>query len=694
LSQQRRTRRLVAIMFTDMVGFTALGQRDEPLSLALLDEQTQLVRPSLQRYNGREVKTMGDAFLVEFTNALDAVRCACDIQKLARDFNQSRPSDRRIRLRIGLHLGDVEEAAGGDIFGDSVSVASRIEPLAEDGGVCLTRQVYDQVRNKFDLKFMSLGVKSLKNVIIPVEVYKVVMPWEQQDRDNDNEEETEEGRSHKREDEQEGHAEPRQGLHHHPPLQQRPPPQRFAFSSPPPQLGDRTRIAVLPLVSMSPNPGDEYFADGLTEELIGVLSKIRELSVISRTSVMQYKGKRESIAEVRRELRAGTIIEGSVRKAGNRVRVTIQMIDAAEDRHIWVENYDRELEDIFSVQTDIAGRVAEALRVELLAGDREQMREPPTKNTEAHVLYLRGVYEGAKGSPADIERAIQYFESAVAKDPQFAEAYVEMAYDYVGIAGESIPPSEAIPKAKEALEHAFALGAGLAGAHNAQATISFQYDWDWVKAEENFRAAIRLNPSLAEAHDWYGRFMASLGRFDEALAEMRRAYELDPASPFVMLRFGLVQWMAGDNKSARELFVRVAERHPTFVRAHVGLAFLNAMEGRKEEALRETEYIVTLDDSAFFRATQAMVLAYLGQKEAVRHVLEQMLAGRYKGYASPGNIGWLYYLLGDGENGYEWMRRAYDEHDVTIPMQYRWPILGALRDDPRLVDLMRQAGLA
>ena len=278
-------RRLAAIMFTDMVGYTALGQRNESLSLALVEEQRKLIRPILARHNGREVKTIGDAFLVEFLSALDAVRCAYDIQRAVREFNISLPEERRVHLRVGVHLGDVVES-GGDISGDAVNVASRIEPLAEDGGVCVTRQVYDHVQNKFELKLASLGVKPLKNVNTPIEVYKMMMPWEAEK------------------------------------------------STPSPQL-DKKRIAVLSFANMSQDPADGYFADGMTEELITSLSAVRELTVIARTSIMKYKGSQKGASEVGRELNAGTLIEGSVRKAGNRVRITAQLIDTSTEGHLW-----------------------------------------------------------------------------------------------------------------------------------------------------------------------------------------------------------------------------------------------------------------------------------------------------------------------------------------------------------------------
>ena len=497
-------RRLAAIMFTDMVGYTALGQRNESLSLALVQEQKKLIRPILSRHNGKEIKTMGDAFLVEFPSALDAVRCAYDIQRATREFNVSLPDEKRIHLRVGVHLGDVVESLG-DISGDAVNVASRIEPLAEDGGVCVTRQVYDHIQNKFELKMASLGVKPLKNVSMPIEVYRMVMPW---------------------------YSEKAVQLAHF----------------------DKKRMAVLPFANISPDPADEYFADGLTEELIGTISKMRELSVISRTSVMQYKGRSKPIPEIGRELNAGTILEGSVRKAGNRVRVSIQMIDANEDKHLWAENYDREIQDIFSVQSDIASRVADALKVKLLAGERKGIGKVLTNSIEAHNLYLKGVYHFNRGSPSDIERAIEYFELACEQDPGFALAYAKVAYCYAFIAGESMPEQEAFPKAKEFLARALSLDDRLAEAHNVQALIANQYDWDWATTEKSFKEAVSLNPSLAEGHVFYAWFLAAMGRFDEAISEATRAHELDPVSPFTDQICGIVYWVAGKNDRARELF--------------------------------------------------------------------------------------------------------------------------------------------
>ena len=625
-------------MYTDMVGYTALGQRNESLSLALVDEQRKLLRPIFNRHSGREVKTMGDAFLVEFPSALDAVRCAYDIQRATREFNISLPADKRIHLRVGVHVGDVVESQG-DISGDAVNVASRIEPLAEDGGVCLTQQVYDHVQNKLELPLESLGSKSLKNVTVPLEVYKMVMPWSEEKTVSQT------------------------------------------------QL-DKKRIAILPFVHMSPDPNDEYFADGMTEELISTVSGISELSVISRTSVMRYKGTNKSVEEIGRELKVGALLEGSVRKAENTVRITAQLIDVDSDKHLWSQSYDRELRGIFAIQSDIAGKIAEALKVELLAGEKRGIEKVLTESVEAHSLYLKGIYNFDKGSPSDIERAIEYFELACEQDPGFALAYTKLAHCYVSIAGESRPSHEAFPKAKQFLAQALSLDSGLAEAYHYQAAISFQYDWDWAATEMNAVKAISLNSSLAPAHYFYAYFLAVMGRLDEAILETNRAFELDPVSPFTGWICAVVSWMTGRNDSARDHCMRTLEMYPDFARAHQLLALLDGMESKADEAIKESDKMISVSDEALFRESQAQVHALVGLKEKAKEILDGLLSGKFKGYASPMEIGVAYYLLGEKNTGFQWVQKAYEARDANLPMTCGWPTTNAARQDPRFVELL------
>ena len=418
------TRRLAAIMFTDMVGYASLGQRDESLSLAVLDEQRKLVRPILMKHSGREVKTMGDAFLVEFPSALDAVRCAYDIQRATREFNISLPEPRRLHLRVGVHLGDVVESDA-DVSGDAVNVASRIEPLAEDGGVCLSRQVYDHVHNKFELPLTSLGFKSLKNLADPLEVFKMEMPWS---RTKDVE------TSH---------------------------------------VADRQRIAVLPFENISPSPGDAYVSDGLTEETISTLSKITGLRVIARTSVLRYRGSHRGIAEIGRELGVGTVLEGSVRKMGDKLRVTVQLIDSGTEEHLWAEDYDRRMEDIFEVQKEIATKVAEELRVKLQPQEKRRLGKKSTQKSVAFTLNLKGRYYWNERSEEGFGKAREYFEKAVEADPSYAQAYVGLADTYLQMAFQNlITAKEARRKAKYLIQQALEIDKTLGEAHTSLGTFT------------------------------------------------------------------------------------------------------------------------------------------------------------------------------------------------------------------------------
>jgi len=623
-------------MFTDMVGYTSLTQADEDSTMRLLEEHRNKLRPIFSRFGGREVKTIGDAFLVEFASSLEAVRCAVEIQ------NQMRAdASSRVKLRIGIHAGEVIHS-GGDIYGDAVNIASRIEPLAAPGEIRVSRQIYELAQNKVNASFVRTGSVELKNIRQPMEIYKVLLPQEE--------------------------------------------------VSPAPSASLKRRVAVLPFDNFSPDRGDEYFADGLTEEMIGTLSKIRELNVISRTSVMQYKGRPKLIPEISRELNAGTILEGSVRKAGNRARVSVQLIDAVEDRHVWAENYDRELQDIFAVQSDIATKVAEALKVEILEGEKEAISEAPTKNPEANLLYLKGVYQGDKGTPADILKAVEYFELAVEQDPRFALAYSSITSYLVGAAGEGISAGEALPRAKWALGRAMDIDPELAETHSAKGWLAFQLEWDWVEAERNFKEAIALNPNLSIAHDWYGRMLSSLGRYDQAISEMRRACELDPGSPWAKVRFGVVYWEAGMYKEARSTFQGVLEKHPNFVRGMFGVAYVDATEG-KPEAAAEVDAAVELADQTYFRTHQAVIHAMVGSKVKAKEILEGVVGGKYKGYADTFWVGAIFYLLGDMEAGYKWVKKAFDAREPSIPFYCRWPAIKALRSDPRYLDMLRQINL-
>ena len=452
-------------MFTDMVGYTALTQKDEPLALKLLQRHRDLTRPVLSKHGGREIKTIGDAFLVEFDSALEAVNCAVDVQQAIHNYNSSAPDE--VSVRVGIHVGDVVHQEG-DVYGDAVNIASRIEPLAEGGGVCISGPVYDQVRNKVPFRFTKLGQKQLKNVSVPIEVFRVELPWEGAVRES------------------EGGPLP------------------------------ADRIAVLPFVNISPDPADEYFADGMTEELITSLSLVRGLKVIARTSAMNYKKKEKSVAEIGRELGVGTLVEGSIRKAADRIRVTVQVIDVNSQEHLWASNYDAKLDDVFAVQSDIAGKVAGSLPGALAGTNQTQNAERDTGDVVAYTNFLQGkklMYDRLEGP---LRQSIEFFEHAVERDPHFARAYVGMAQAYgsMGVAG-FMPWRESVDTARAFLDKAIAINQNLAEAHSARSNLAYMADEPMELMQSEARKAIELNPNLADAYLQLAETMAILWRPQE-----------------------------------------------------------------------------------------------------------------------------------------------------------------------------------
>lgn len=566
-------------MFTDMAGYTALGQRNESLSLALAEEQRKLLRPVFNRHNGREIKTMGDAFLVEFGNALDAVRCAYDVQRASREFNFSQPSDQRIILRIGLHLGDVVESQG-DISGDAVNIASRIQSLAEDGGICITRQVYDQVQNKFDLTLKSLGTRALKNVSAPLEVYKMILPWEKEQNRTVTRLET-------------------------------------------------SRVAVLPFANMSPDPGDSYFADGITEEIISTLSGVSGLNVISRTSVMGYKGTTKRVKEIGGELEAGSVLEGSFRKAGNRIRVTAQLIDVRDDRHVWTHSYDRNLDDVFGVQTDIAKQVSDVLRVKILAPEINRIERKPTESTKGYTLYLRGRYHLNKRNIEDIEKAEEYFDQAVREDQDFALGYVGLADSNELLSFNWHIEAEARhEKAKTMIAKALEIDPDLAEAHTTRALILL-HDFNLRDSEKEFKKAIELKPSYATAHQWYYHLLLPEQRYDEALSQIEKALELDPFSVVINLNHAEYYALRKDYAKALDLHKKALELDPNFALVHFELGGVFGKMKKFDDMERECKIGVALLQKSFpqvAKMTDAM-FAYLQEdKEGVRRLMPELEA--------------------------------------------------------------------
>ena len=629
-------------MFTDMAGFTMMAQNDEALAMELLEEQRDTVRPVLAKHNGREVKTIGDAFLVEFASALEAVRCAVEIQTSLEKKNDRRPKERRMLLRIGIHLGDVIHR-GTDVAGDAVNVASRIEPLAAPGGICVSAQVHDSVVNKADCAFESMGPQDLKNVARRMEVYRIS-----------------------------GYGQPAT----------KPAAGKTVMT--------RERVAVLPFSNISRDPDDEYFADGMTEELISSLSKTKGLRVIARTSVMRYKGASKAIAEIGRELKVGSVLEGSVRKAGDKVRVTVQLVETSNEEPRWSQVYDREFKDVFAIQGDIAERVANELREQVLGGAPRLEEARATHSTEAYIAYLRGRQQGNMRTEAGLRRAIELFQQALSLDESYAKAYSGLADSYATLALlEFMPPKEAYPKAKEAVGRALVLDPHLVEAHTSLGQIRFQYDWNWQGAEEEFKEAISINPSYALAHHLFADYLKAMGRFDEALTEVGKAQELDPLSLAINTGAGHVLYLSRRFDEAIAQYRKAVELDPNFMQTHIWFGRPYLEKGMYKEAISELETGVKLSgESTLALAMLGHGLASAGRREEAIVVLEKLKERSKTRYVPSYWLAVVYNGFKDSGQTVSWLRKAFDERSSWLVWANVEPRFDWLREDPDFKSLM------
>jgi adenylate cyclase len=638
-------------MFTDMVGYSALVQADEAAALQLLKRHNRLLRPLFARFGGTEIKTVGDAFLVEFESALDASRCALEIQKVLREHNRTAPVERQIRIRIGLHVGDVVRT-NGDVLGDAVNIASRIEPLAEPGGICLTQQVVDQVQNKVPVGVAKLPPVPLKNIRTPVVVYRFNDPGA---------------------------------------------PAIFPRDGPDAPPG--RALAVLPLANISPDHDDEYFADGLTEELISTLSQVRDLSVIARTSVATYKHAPKPIPVVGAELGVSAVLEGSVRKAGNRIRITLQLVDVPTQRHIWSSSYNREIDDVFAVQTEIAESTAKALRLEFAKSEGSVPRSRPVPHPQwgiatggdAYDAYLRGLVAASNPRGPGFDEAVRCFEQATNLDPTLAEAFAAWANLYVIVGGMYRSMKEVMPKARELASKALALDPDSSDAHEALGNIALQLDHDWPRTEAEFEKAIALNPNNVEAYRFYGLYHFAMGRFDEAKELIRRTIRLDPGGE----HHGMLIWAeaeSGHFDTAIRMATDERDRDPESLMDQLSLGNCLLSAGRRADALRvaESPRPPSNEDE---RYELALFRARLGQPESAREIAAEFERGEAKSYTSDADMALLYGALGDRERALDRLERDSREGDQVLWLYYRSPHFDGIRGDPRFVALLRKFGL-
>ncbi|MBB4576968.1 adenylate/guanylate cyclase domain-containing protein [Rhizobium lentis] len=540
-------RKLAAILAADVVGYSRLAGADEERILARLRAlRSDLIDPTIAVHHGRVVKRTGDGALVEFRSVVDAVRCAIEVQNGMVERNDGVPQDRRIEFRMGIHLGDVVEESDGDLMGDGVNIAARLEGVAAAGAICLSEDAYRQVKSRLDLSVSDLGSTQLKNIAEPIRVYSLQVGSAGTKAAATSETAT---------------SQPAAGV---------------------PKLS----IAVLPFANMSGDAEQDYFADGISEDIITALSKLSQLFVIARNSSFTFKGKNVQVQEVGMKLGVRHVLEGSVRKSGNRVRITAQLIDATTGGHLWAERFDRELTDIFAVQDDVTQQIVDALAVNLTEGDRKRLAPGQTRHPEAYDCFLRGRELWHRLTKQTNSDARDLLQRAVELDPNFASAHAFLALthglDYLN--RWSASPQRAIEQAEEAATLAVARDDSDPVAHWALSVVTL-YSRQHDRAISEAERAIVLNPNFAEGQVSLGEALIYSGRSGEALAYFDRARVLNPYFPDVVLHFqALALFQLRRYEEAVELLLQRVNRNPVTDVSRALLAACYGHLGRFEEA--------------------------------------------------------------------------------------------------------------
>ena len=545
-------RRLAAILSADVAGYSRLMGADEEATIETLTAYRKVFLSHIENHSGRVVDAKGDAILAEFASVVDGVNAAVEIQRELAERNVELSNDRRMDFRIGINLGDVV-VKDDVIYGDGVNVAARLEALAEPGGICVSRHVYDHVRQKLELECEYMGEQEVKNIAKPVRAYLVRM--------NDPE---------------------------------------IASPQAPAREADKPSrlpaIAVLPLVNMSGDPEQEYFSDGITEDLITNLSKISRLSVTARNTVFTYKGKAVNVQQVGKELDVSHVLEGSVRKAGSRVRITAQLIDVSTGNHVWAERYDRELHDIFEVQDEITHHIVEALNVGLLEGEQARVWRQSTQNAEAYDYFLQGRnrWQSTRTRQGLIQGR-QLYEQAVALDENFARALVALAAMCLEEVkyGWSQSPQTSISQGFELANRAIALDDSLAYAWGVLAMCHLE-NREHYQALRNAERGVSLNPEGANVITQLAMAQFFAGNHKQALATCRKAVALSPTpTPLQLNALGLICLWSGSLEEARAALEKAIERTPDALDPHVILAAAHAAQG--QEAKGEKQEILRIE---------------------------------------------------------------------------------------------------
>ena len=638
----KEIRMLAAIMFTDMVGYTALMQENERQAKILRDKHRLVLERFVLEHRGQILQYYGDGTLSIFGSAIEAAICAAKIQ-------QELQTEPKVPLRIGIHAGDVVYDDEG-VYGDGVNIAARIENVAIPGSVLVSDKINDELKNQEEISTVFLGRYNLKNVKAPVRIYalksnSLVIP------------------SHE-------------------------------------QLEGRTAnpdhsIAVLPFVNLSAERDNEYFSDGITEELLNALAKVDGLLVTSRTSSFAFKGKIIDIREIGRQLGVKTILEGSVRKYGNRVRVTAQLINSEDGYHKWSETYDRNLEDIFAVQDELANSIVDQLKRTIsLKKPSESLVKVPTENIEAYNLYLKGLFNWNKWSPDFVMKAIKYFEDAIAVAPDFSIAYVRLSACYVFLGAVGFMPNKiAYAKAKEYAEKSYGLDSSILDSQLALGMVKYFNDWDWEGAEKCFLRALELNPNSAETHQYYAMLLTTLGHHKKALKEAELAHQLDPLNAPISYILSFVYFNNNQPETAILQQKKTLELDPDFGDAWNSMAWMHIRINEYDKAIEIFNKVLN-DPANVLKANAGLSYAYarLGQPDRAIQFISNAESNNRESPTVAIELAIVYTGLNEYDKAIDSLHRAVDERVGGLNF-INGKFWKELHDHPRYKEILQRMKL-
>jgi len=565
-----QTRQLAAIMFTDIVGYTALMGHDEVKAFELLNKNRQIHKPIIGEFNGRFIKELGDGIMASFNTVSDAVNAAIKIQNVCSSAND-------FQLRIGIHQGEVVFETE-DVFGDAVNIAARIQAAAKSGCIYISESVHNNISNKKDIKTRYINAETLKNVKEPVRMYEVITS-----------------------------SSP------------------IRSSDKPVEKNTQNSIAVLPFTNMSSDPEQEFFSDGISEEIINMLAQVPGLKVAGRTSSFSFKGKNQDLRLIGEQLNVNHILEGSVRKSGNKLRITAQLIKVTDGYHLYSEKFNRELEDIFDIQDEIALAILNAIKIKLLDAEKKSVLKRYTDNTEAYQLYLLGRFHvNQYGGAEAFKKGIAYYEAAIKIEPEYALAYAGMAWCWLELwFFQFLPAEQCLPPWKKVIQRSLELDDEIAESNFALASMKLWYEWDFYDAAIHFQRALEINPNNAEVHVNYAYCFLFTGKLAEACNQAAIAYSLDP---FSLMNNWLVVWpyfYSRQFEKFKEIGNRLIELEPAFFGGHYIIGEAGMIEGNPT-ALAEMETAVQLNYSFLTLGGLGVYFGIMKEAAKAREIITKM----------------------------------------------------------------------